>query len=79
MDRYEPRLDLDGGRDGLETVRRLAVAAGRLLRAGGWPLTEIGGDQDGAVGPLLAAAGFDRCTCWYDEDGVLRGIAAHKA
>jgi release factor glutamine methyltransferase len=76
VQRYEPRLALDGGADGLDLVRRVIAAAGRLLRPGGWLLIEIGGDQDEALAPTLAATAFDLVTPWWDEDSDLRGIAA---
>lgn len=73
---HEPLLALDGGADGLDVVRRVVGAAGRLLRPGGWLLVEVGGSQDEALGPELAAYGFDRVVPWYDADGDLRGVAA---
>jgi release factor glutamine methyltransferase len=79
VQRYEPRAALDGGADGLDVVRRLARGAARLLRPGGWLLTEIGGDQDTALRPLLAAAGFASPKFWYDGDGDLRGVAAARS
>ncbi|HUL85774.1 MAG TPA: methyltransferase domain-containing protein [Actinomycetota bacterium] len=74
--RYEPRIALDGGEDGLDVVRRVVTAGARLLRGGGWLLLEIGGDQDRALTPTLDANGFDSIDPWFDEDGDLRGIAA---
>lgn len=74
--RYEPRSAIDGGVDGLDLVTRVVDDAGRLLRRGGWLLTEIGGDQDLAIEPCLNRAGFDRVSFWYDGDGDLRGVAA---
>jgi release factor glutamine methyltransferase len=76
VQRYEPRRALDGGDDGLDVVRRIVVSAARLLRLGGWLLTELGGEQDEALSPTLAASGFDPVTPWFDEDGDLRGLAA---
>jgi len=76
VQRYEPRLALDGGADGLDLVRRVIAAARRLLRPGGWLLIEIGGDQDEALAPTLAATGFDLVTSWWDDDGDLRGVAS---
>jgi release factor glutamine methyltransferase len=76
VQRYEPRIALDGGADGLDLVRRVIAAATRLLRSGGWLLIEVGGEQDAALGSTLAASGFDRVTPWWDDDGELRGIAA---
>ncbi|HEV7761142.1 MAG TPA: methyltransferase domain-containing protein [Acidimicrobiales bacterium] len=77
VQRYEPRRALDGGDDGLDLVRRVVAAAGRLLRRpGGWLLTEVGGDQHDLLRPALDAAGFGPATPWFDEDGDLRGLAA---
>jgi release factor glutamine methyltransferase len=76
---FEPRASLDGGPDGLRLVRRVLTDAGRLLRAGGWALVEVGGDQDEVLAPLLAEHGFDRVVTWHDEDSDLRGLAARLA
>jgi release factor glutamine methyltransferase len=76
VQRHEPRLALDGGADGLEVVRRIVAAAARLLRPGGWLLVELGGGQDRALRPTLAASGFSPAIPWFDEDGDLRGLAA---
>jgi release factor glutamine methyltransferase len=77
--RYEPRLALDGGTDGLALVRRVVAAAVRLLRPGGWLFIEVGGYQDRALASTLAAFRFDVAETWYDEDGDLRGIVAQAA
>jgi release factor glutamine methyltransferase len=79
VQRYEPRLALDGGADGLDLVRRIVWASARLLRAGGWLLTELGADQDRALAPALADAGFVEVETWHDEDSDLRGLAARTA
>lgn len=76
VQRYEPRHALDGGDDGLDTVRKVVAAAGRLLRPGGWLMVEVGGDQDEALAPTLSGTGFEDITTWTDDDGDLRGIAA---
>lgn len=76
VQRHEPLLALDGGGDGLHLVRRVVAAAAGLLRPGGWLLTEVGGDQDQALAPVLAAAGFDVVAPWWDAEGDLRGVAA---
>src|SRR4029078_282912 len=75
VQRYEPRLALDGGPDGLHLRRRVVWAASRLLRPGGWLLTEVGGDQDRALVPTLEAAGFDHPTLWFDPADDRRGWA----
>ncbi len=76
VQRYEPRSALDGGPDGLSVLRRVVDAAAHLLRAGGWLLTELGGDEDEELIPVLADTGFDSIGTWLDEDGDLRGLAA---
>ncbi len=43
--RWEPRVALDGGPDGLELIRRLLRQAPPLIRAGGLVALEIGYDQ----------------------------------
>ena len=75
VQRFEPRLALDGGDDGLDLVRRVVGSAARLLRPGGWLLLELGDAQDRALRPTLAGAGFSRGTPWFDEEGDLRGLA----
>jgi release factor glutamine methyltransferase len=79
VQRYEPRGALDGGPDGLDVVCRVVEAAARLLRPGGWLLTEVGGEQDRELGPTLARHGFDVVEPWSDDEGDLRGIAARTA
>ncbi|MGH9094534.1 MAG: N5-glutamine methyltransferase family protein, partial [Acidimicrobiales bacterium] len=78
VQRYEPRRALDGGHDGLDPLRRIVVAAARVLRPGGWLLTEVGGEQDRALAPTLVANGFGPITTWFDDDGDLRGFAAPR-
>ena len=56
--RYEPRRALVSGADGLRDIGRIAAAAGRCLRAGGWLLLEHAGDDGKRVRGLLAEAGF---------------------
>ena len=76
VQRYEPRLALDGGDDGLDLVRRIVASAARILRPGGWLLIEVGGEQDRAVRSTLIESGFSPGTPWFDDDGDLRGLAA---
>ena len=71
---FEPRFALDGGRDGLDIVRRVAETAARLLRPGGWLLAEIGGDQGDLLHGPLTELGFAEIEWWFDDDGDLRGF-----
>ncbi len=79
VQRFEPRAALDGGEDGLDLVRRIVAAAGRLLRPGGWLLIELGGAQDTALTRALATSGFAPAEPWHDEYGDLRGLASRIA
>jgi release factor glutamine methyltransferase len=56
--RREPALALDGGSDGLETVRRIVSGARRWLVPGGLLALEIGDRQGPAVRSLLEGAGY---------------------
>jgi release factor glutamine methyltransferase len=53
--KFEPRLALDGGSDGMGKIRRLCRQAGGKLRPGGFLLLEIGQGQGKEVTALLNA------------------------
>jgi release factor glutamine methyltransferase len=55
--RYEPRIALDGGADGLDAYRVLAPEILRVLKPGGRFAVEIGYDQKDAVEALFHEAG----------------------
>lgn len=56
--RFEPRLALASGIDGLDALREIVAGAPALLRPGGWLLVEHGHAQGAAVRALFEAAGF---------------------
>ncbi|HXZ01579.1 MAG TPA: peptide chain release factor N(5)-glutamine methyltransferase [Stellaceae bacterium] len=56
--RYEPRIALDGGGDGLCAYRCLAGDIARLLCPGGLGFIELGEGQAAAVAGLMDAAGL---------------------
>jgi len=56
--RSEPRMALDGGADGLDLLRRVAVEARRALKPGGLLALELGEAQGEAVRGLLQGAGY---------------------
>lgn len=76
VQRYEPRLALDGGVDGLDLVRRIIRSAATILRPGGWLFVEIGAHQDSIASSTFEDYGFGALTLWHDDDGDLRGMAA---
>lgn len=73
--RFEPRLALDGGPDGLRVIRRIVAEAPGVLRPGGALVMEIGEEQAGGVASLLAAEGFSGIVARRDLRGVERYIA----
>ena len=76
VSRYDPRLALDGGPDGLDVIRRLVDAAPRWLAPGGWLVLETGGgEQLAPVVALLAARGFQPVQTRPDLAGVVRFAA----
>jgi release factor glutamine methyltransferase len=73
---HEPRLALDGGRDGLAVIRRIVPSAREALRRSAPLVVETaGGDQAGAVAGLLRAAGFASVAVRADLPGVDRFVA----
>ncbi len=76
---HEPHLALDGGPDGLDAYRRLAVEIPRVLRPGGRFAVEIGWDQGPAVAALFMAAGAAEVRIVRDlgdRDRVVTGARA---
>jgi release factor glutamine methyltransferase len=55
---HEPRTALDGGRDGLDVLRRVAAAAPRWLAPGGHLLSETSERQASAAVAALAGSGL---------------------
>jgi release factor glutamine methyltransferase len=76
---YEPRGALDGGPTGSTWCVRWSRPPPGCCGPGGWLLVEVGGEQDAALAPTLAAAHFAPGEPWRDEDGDLRGVAARRA
>lgn len=67
--RFEPRLALEAGADGLAALRRIVRDARGYLAPGGWLLLEHGYDQKAAVGALLAAEGYADVNDYPDYTG----------
>lgn len=72
----EPRLALDGGKDGLEAIRAVASASTKLLKSGGLLALEFGMGQGPAVTRLLEEAGYKHVILKKDAQGVERFAAA---
>lgn len=66
---YESRAALDGGDDGLDFHRRVAVGARKWLVPDGHLLIETSGQQSGRTAGIVAEAGFTVRTVHSDELG----------
>jgi release factor glutamine methyltransferase len=75
--RYEPRLALDGGADGLAAYRVIIAAGPRLVAPGGYFLVEGGEGQSIEIAGLFSATGLDSVTPFKDLAGIERVVAAH--
>lgn len=73
---HEPLGALDGGPDGLATIRRVIAAVPGWLRSGGAIVVEHGPDQAADVTALLAAAGLAPADAVLDADGDCCGTSS---
>ncbi|MCR5525941.1 MAG: peptide chain release factor N(5)-glutamine methyltransferase [Lachnospiraceae bacterium] len=75
---HDPRLALDGGKDGLEFYRIIANEAGKYLVPEGKVFVEIGYDQGDAVKALFEEAGFIDVEVLKDYAGNERVVKCSK-
>lgn len=73
---YEPREALDGGRDGLEVIRRLILNSTRHIHPGGLIGIEIGFDQAQKAIKLMEEAGYADVEVIRDYSGIERILIA---
>jgi release factor glutamine methyltransferase len=75
--RFEPRLALDGGQQGLDAVRKIAVEVSRALKPDGWLFMEIGADQGQVVPAVFAEMdAYDSLAVHNDYAGLPRVFQA---
>lgn len=74
--KFDPRVALDGGRDGLAAYRAIIGGASRHLRSPGTLLLEIGHDQAEAVAALCLENRFEKPSVRKDLAGQPRVIVA---
>ncbi|HVU05718.1 MAG TPA: peptide chain release factor N(5)-glutamine methyltransferase [Polyangiaceae bacterium] len=72
---YEPGLALDGGKDGLDVVRRVVDVGAARLRPGGLLAMEVGHDQASRTAELLQARGFTAVERRRDYGGWERVVS----
>lgn len=76
---YDPALALDGGEDGLDCYRAIAVDARRLLADGARLIVELGAGQEPAVRSIFADAGLAPGAAYKDLAGIPRALHACMA
>ena len=74
--RFEPRLALDGGADGLAAYRLIVAAGPRLVAAGGYFLVEGGEGQAIEIAGLFSSAGLQPGAPFKDLAGINRVVPA---
>jgi release factor glutamine methyltransferase len=75
----EPRLALDGGRDGLDGYRAVAADAHRLLAPGGHLVFELGFGQQDVVTALIGVQGLETVSVRSDLSGTPRALSLRVA
>src|SRR5690606_16314495 len=79
VSRYEPRVALDGGEDGLVAYRIIAAALPRLLKPGAAFALEVGLGQAESVKALVEASGLSAGEPVRDLSGIPRVVVGHSA
>jgi len=74
----EPRMALDGGKDGLDFYRRIADGAGEHLNPGGMIAVELGVGEAEDVAELFRRAGLADVEIRKDLYGVERMVGARR-
>lgn len=74
VSKFEPRLALDGGEDGLTFYRAITDKWLSSLRLGGWLICEVGIGQVGKVEELFFQHGLKDIQTYQDTGGVWRVV-----
>lgn len=74
VQKYDPILALDGGKDGLDAYRQIFLKLFSYLNEGGFALFEIGFDQEGDVVRLAEKAGLEVVGKYRDIAGQPRVV-----
>lgn len=78
--RYEPRVALDGGKDGLDFYRWIIKEAPRFLKKGGFLIMEMGFGQGGAIKNIFQKPGvFEIIEVVKDYNNIERIIVSRKS
>ena len=75
---FEPRMALDGGSSGLETISKVIIKAKKLLKTRGCLFIEIGNGQSCIVSSMLIKSGFRLVKKIFDYKKTIRCIMSTK-
>jgi len=75
---FEPRMALDGGSSGLETITKVIIKAKKLLKTRGHLFMEIGNGQSRMVSSVLIKNGFRLVKKFFDYNKTIRCIMSTK-
>ena len=75
---FEPIVALNGGKDGLDLIKKVIYKSTKLLKKGGLLAIEIGNKQYPKVSDLLNKLGFKEMSKLYDYNRNVRCIISTK-
>ena len=76
---HEPVIALDGGKDGLQSIKHIIHSAPLFLSKNGYVFLEIGHDQKNAVEKIINSCGqFDEVVFTKDYSGYYRFVQMRK-
>ena len=75
---FEPRMALDGGSSGLETITKVITKAKKLLKNRGHLFMEIGNGQSRVVSSVLIKNGLRLVKRFVDYNKTIRCIMSTK-
>jgi len=75
---FEPRIALDGGSSGLETITKVIIKAKKLLKTRGHLFMEIGDGQYRMVSSVLIKNGLRLVKNFFDYNKTIRCIMSTK-
>lgn len=75
---FEPKMALDGGSSGLETISKVIIKAKKLLKNRGCLFIEIGNGQFHMVTSMLIKSGFSLVKKIFDYKKTIRCIMSTK-
>ena len=76
---FEPRTALEGGYDGLDSIRQIVSGIGQFLKPGGWLIIEHGHSQGDAVRQLFGNAQLIDCSTFRDLASLDRVTEGRKS